>query len=51
MQTLMMKYFMQRVKETLATKEDLLAKLANKENLSEAALWNAVSNEGNGCIK
>ena len=37
--------FYQRVKETLATKEDLLAKLANKENLSEAALWNAVSNE------
>ena len=37
--------FYQRVKETLATKEDLLAKLDNKENLSEAALWNAVSNE------
>ena len=35
--------FYQRVKETLATKEDLLAKLANKENLSEAALWNATT--------
>ena len=37
--------FYQRVKETLATKESLLAKLDNKENLSEAALWNAASNE------
>ena len=37
--------FYARVKETLATKEALLAKLENKENLSEAALWNATSNE------
>ena len=36
--------FYSRVKETLATKEELLAKLDNKENLSEAALWNASSN-------
>ena len=32
--------FYERVKETLAIKEELLAKLENKENLSEAALWN-----------
>ena len=37
--------FYLRVKETLVTKEDLLSKLDNKENLSEAALWNATSNE------
>ena len=37
--------FYARVKETLATKEALLAKLENKENLPEAALWNATSNE------
>ena len=37
--------FYSRVKETLTTKEALLAKLDNKENLSEAALWNASSNE------
>jgi len=36
--------FYARVKETLTTKEALLAKLNNKENLSEAALWNATSN-------
>ena len=30
--------FYQKVKDTLTTKEDLLAKLDNKENLSEAAL-------------
>ena len=36
--------FYARVKETLVTKEELLAKLENKENLSEAALWNASSN-------
>ena len=35
--------FYQRVKETLATKEALLAKLENKENLSESALYNATS--------
>ena len=35
--------FYQRVKETLATKEALLAKLDNKENLSESALYNATS--------
>ena len=35
--------FYARIKETLATKETLLAKLNNKENLSEAALWNATS--------
>ncbi|MDV8114545.1 hydroxylamine reductase [Paraclostridium bifermentans] len=33
-----------RVKETLETKEALLSKLNNKENLSEAALWTANSN-------
>ncbi|MDU3338284.1 MAG: hydroxylamine reductase, partial [Paraclostridium bifermentans] len=37
--------FYARVKETLKTKEDLLAQLSNKHNLSEAALWNANSNE------
>ena len=36
--------FYARVKETLVTKEELLAKLENKENLSEAALWDASSN-------
>ncbi|MGL4911679.1 MAG: hydroxylamine reductase, partial [Romboutsia sp.] len=36
--------FYARVKETLDTKEDLLSKLENKNNLSEAALWNASSN-------
>ena len=36
--------FYARVKETLVTKEELLAKLENKENLSEAALWNTYSN-------
>ena len=35
--------FYQRVKENLATKEALLAKLDNKENLSESALYNATS--------
>lgn len=35
--------FYERVKETLATKEELLAKLENKENLHKAALWNAAS--------
>ncbi|MGL5692956.1 MAG: hydroxylamine reductase [Peptostreptococcaceae bacterium] len=29
-----------RIKETLAKKEELLLKLDNKENLSEAAMWN-----------
>jgi hydroxylamine reductase len=37
--------FYERVKQTLATKEELLATLNNKENLSEAALWNASNNE------
>ena len=37
--------FYERVKQTLTTKEELLATLNNKENLSEAALWNASSNE------
>ena len=36
--------FYARVKETLSTKEALLSKLKNKQNLSEAALWNATSN-------
>ena len=31
--------FFQRVKETLAMKENLINQLNNKENLSEAALW------------
>ena len=34
-----------RVKETLETKEASLSKLNNKEDLSEAALWTANSNE------
>ena len=33
--------FYERVKETLKVKEELLSKLKNKGNLSEAALWNA----------
>ena len=37
--------FYERVKETLRTKEELLATLENKTNLSEAALWNATSNK------
>ncbi|WP_195940899.1 hydroxylamine reductase [Romboutsia sp. 1001713B170131_170501_G6] len=37
--------FYERVKQTLITKEELLSKLKNKENLSEAALWNASNNE------
>ena len=37
--------FYERVKETLKTKEELLSKLTNKDNLSEAALWNVTSNE------
>ncbi|HSQ89878.1 hydroxylamine reductase [Romboutsia sp.] len=36
--------FYERVKVTLKTKEELLATLDNKDNLSEAALWNATSN-------
>ncbi|GAA0714602.1 hydroxylamine reductase [Paraclostridium ghonii] len=36
--------FYARVKETLETKQELLSKLRNKDNLSEAALWNASSN-------
>ena len=37
--------FYSRVKETLRIKTELIAKLDNKENLSEAALWDASSNE------
>ena len=37
--------FYERVKETLRMKNELLAKLSNKENLSEAALWYTESNE------
>ena len=37
--------FYSRVKETLRIKSELIAELDNKENLSEAALWNASSNE------
>ncbi|CEN77752.1 hydroxylamine reductase [Paraclostridium sordellii] len=33
--------FYERVKQTLSTKRDLLNKLSNKQNLSEAALWDA----------
>ena len=36
--------FYKRVRETLSTKEELLSKLENKENLSDAALWNKTSN-------
>ncbi len=36
--------FYERVKITLKTKEELLATLNNKDNLAEAALWNATSN-------
>lgn len=35
--------FYKRVRETLSTKEELLSKLENKENLSDAALWNKTS--------
>ena len=37
--------FYDRVKATLETKEELLAKLDNIENLSEAALWTASTKE------
>ncbi|WP_343338219.1 Hydroxylamine reductase [Terrisporobacter petrolearius] len=37
--------FYERVKATLDTKEELLAKLDNIENLSEAALWTASTKE------
>ncbi|MGL5328118.1 MAG: hydroxylamine reductase [Peptostreptococcaceae bacterium] len=37
--------FYARVKETLATKEELLAKLTTRENLSEAAMWTTESRE------
>ena len=37
--------FYSRVKETLRIKAELIAKLDNKENLSEATLWEASSNE------
>ncbi len=37
--------FYDRVKTTLDIKADLLAKLENKENLSEAALWTASTKE------
>ncbi|MDY4737339.1 hydroxylamine reductase [Terrisporobacter sp.] len=37
--------FYDRVKTTLHIKDDLLAKLDNKENLSEAALWTASTKE------
>ncbi len=37
--------FYDRVKATLDMKADLLAKLDNKENLSEAALWTASTKE------
>lgn len=33
--------FYERVKQTLSTKRELLNKLSNKQNLSEAALWDA----------
>ena len=37
--------FYARVKQTLNYKNELIAQLKNKENLSAAALWNASSNE------
>ena len=37
--------FYSRVKETLRIKAELMAKLDNKEGLSEVALWDASSNE------
>ncbi|WP_343101231.1 hydroxylamine reductase [Romboutsia sp. MSSM.1001216sp_RTP31141st1_G3_RTP31141_220114] len=37
--------FYERVAKTLSTKEELLATLENKENLSEVALWNASTKE------
>ena len=37
--------FYSRVKETLTVKNELMAKLKDKANLSEAALWDASSNE------
>ena len=35
--------FYVKIVETLKIKEELLSKLDNKENLSEAALWNTIS--------
>ncbi len=37
--------FYERIAKTLAIKEDLLSKLDNKEDLSEAALWNTDNKE------
>ncbi|GAA0106089.1 hydroxylamine reductase [Paraclostridium sordellii] len=37
--------FYERVNKTLQIKDALLTELANKENLSEAALWNATTRE------
>ena len=37
--------FYERVAKTLSIKEELVATLENKENLSEAALWNASTKE------
>ncbi|MDU6115246.1 MAG: hydroxylamine reductase [Paeniclostridium sordellii] len=37
--------FYERVNKTLQIKADLLTELANKEDLSEAALWNATTRE------
>ncbi|QYE97837.1 hydroxylamine reductase [Paraclostridium sordellii] len=37
--------FYERVNKTLQIKDALLTELANKENLSEAALWNAATRE------
>ncbi|CEQ19236.1 hydroxylamine reductase [Paraclostridium sordellii] len=37
--------FYERVNKTLQIKADLLTELANKEDLSEAALWNAITRE------
>ncbi|MEF9991914.1 MAG: hydroxylamine reductase [Peptostreptococcaceae bacterium] len=37
--------FYERVAKTLAIKEELIATLDNKENLSQAAIWNATTKE------
>lgn len=39
------KIFFSRVRETLKLKNELLSKLENKENLSEVALWNGITDE------
>ena len=42
--------FYVRVKETLSKKNELLNELSNKENLSEAALWDVEENKKSGFL-